>query len=66
MDSATLVYTTHGLVPAGELEVKDIVTSTDNSREIATEWRKNGELVRRDVWVSLLRGVAMGAEQGSI
>jgi len=66
MTPDTLVYTTKGLVPFRALAVQDVVTGTDNSREIATEWRMDGELVRRDVWVSLLRGQSMGAEQGGI
>lgn len=60
------VYTTHGLVPLDQLEVKDVVTYTGNSREIATEWRKGGELVRRDVWVSILRGQSVAGEQASL
>ena len=66
MTPDTLVYTTKGLIPFASLQVQDIVTGTDNSREIATEWRLDGELVRRDVWVSILRGQSMGAEQGSM
>lgn len=66
MTPDTLVYTTKGLVPFRELSVKDIVTGTDNSREIATEWRMGEELVRRDVWVSILRGQSIGTEQGSV
>jgi hypothetical protein len=66
MDTSTLIHTIRGLIPAGELQVIDIITTTENSREIATEWRKDGEIVRRDVWVSLLRGLSIGSEQGSI
>ena len=61
-----LIHTTHGLVPASALEVKDVVTFEDNARVIATEWRKGDELVRRDVWVSILRGQSVGAEQGGV
>lgn len=66
MNAQTLIHTTLGLVPLSELEVQDHVTYTDNSREIATEWRKNGELVRRDVWVSLLRGLSMDGQQANL
>lgn len=51
------VLTTAGLIERDRLQVKDIVTESDNAREFATEWRLNGELVRRDVWVNVLRGI---------
>lgn len=64
--SDPLIYTTKGLVPASELEVKDIVTLEENARVTATEWRKSGELVRRDVNVNILRGLSSAAEQGAL
>jgi hypothetical protein len=64
MKPETLIHTTKGLVPLASLQVQDIVTGTETTREIATEWRMGSELVRRDVWVSVLRGEPMGSEQG--
>lgn len=61
--SDELIYTTHGLVPRAELEVHDVVSWEPNARVTATEWRRNGELVRRDVNVNILRGLSIGAEQ---
>lgn len=58
-----LIQTIKGLIPKEQLEVKDIVTETDNSRSVATEWYLNGELVRRDCAVSILRTQAIGGEQ---
>lgn len=51
------VYTAVGVLDSDELNVADVVTYTDNTREIGTEWRlkTTGELVRRDAWVSVLR-----------
>lgn len=57
------VYTTKGLIERDRLETKDIVNDEDvGSRAIATEWYLDGELVRRDVWVSLLVGQALNSE----
>lgn len=58
------VWTTHGPVDRAELTVEDIVTETEQARVIATEWRRGGELVRRDVNVNVLMGHLVGAEQG--
>jgi hypothetical protein len=58
-----LVETIKGLLPRDQLEVKDIVTETDNSRCIATEWYYNGELVRRSAWADVLRATAVFGEQ---
>jgi hypothetical protein len=60
------VQTTLGLVDYDKLQVTDIVNETDNSRAIATEWRLDGELVRRDVAVSILRGHSITGEQQTI
>lgn len=59
-----LVYTTKGLVEYEKLVVTDIIKMEDNARVTATEWRLDGELVRRDVNVSILRGQSVAGEQG--
>ena len=61
-----LVHTTKGLIERDLLEVTDIVTEEDNARVIATEWRLDGELVKRDVHVSILRGQAMFGDQTTL
>lgn len=65
-----MVHTTHGLVDRDELVIKDITTEGPNDRTIATEWRlksdPDGELVRRDVWVSMLVGQAVFGDQAQI
>jgi hypothetical protein len=58
-----LVETIKGLLPMEDLEVKDIVTVTDNSRCIATEYYYNGELVKRSAWADVLRTAAVIGEQ---
>lgn len=58
-----LVHTTKGLIERDRLVVTHIIGDTDNSHDIATEWHLDGELVRRDVTVSILRGHALNAEQ---
>lgn len=62
------VFTIKGLVDREALEVLDIITETSNSRDIATEWYLDGELVRRDVAVSILAPVAttIEAKQGAL
>jgi len=60
------VFTTKGLVDYEALEVKDIVSVTDNSRAVASEFYLNGELVRRDVAVSMLRPIEAAVEHGSL
>lgn len=58
----THVLTTKGLIDRAELEVQDIITENENARVFATEWRHNGELVRRDVNVNVLSGVQLAGE----
>jgi hypothetical protein len=51
------VHTAKGLIDRDLLMVEEIVTEDDNSRAVATEWRTlDGELVRRDAHVMILRG----------
>lgn len=57
------VLTTKGLVDRSKLEVKDIIEEHDNARVFATEWYLDGELVRRDVNVNILRGLEVAPEQ---
>jgi hypothetical protein len=64
MSDETLIYTTKGLVPFADLRVKDVVTMEDNARVTATEWRLGDEIVRRDVWVSVLRPLTAAAAPG--
>lgn len=60
------VQTTKGLIDINKLEVVDVISTVDNARVIATEWRLNEELVRRDVNVNVLRGISATGEQTSI
>lgn len=56
------VLTIDGLVERDELIPKDIVTESHNTRVTATEWFRGEKLVRRDVWVNVLRGETLGVE----
>ena len=60
------VHTTKGLIERDRLTATDIVEEHDNARVLATEWHLDGELVRRDVAVSILRGHALCGEQAEI
>ena len=51
------VQTTEGLLDRSELTVRDVVTEDENSRVIATEWFRVEQMVRRDVWVCMYRGL---------
>ena len=55
------VQTTKGLVEHTDLTVKDIAGFDEQSRVMATEWYLGDEMVRRDVWVNLLRNMEIGA-----
>ena len=61
-----LVHTTKGLLERELLEVKDSITEEENARVMATEWFLDGELVRRDVNVNILRGIDLNSEQAEI
>jgi hypothetical protein len=61
-----LVTTTLGLVERDRLQAKDIIEEHDNARVIATEWFLDGEMVRRDVHVSILRGLDVASAQANI
>ena len=61
-----LVFTTKGELPIESLAVTDLVEYHDNARVVATEWRLDGEIVRRDVTVSVLHGMSLNSEKGEI
>ena len=61
-----MVHTNQGLIDRSLLDVRDITTEEENARVIATEWRLDGELVRRDVAVSILQGQSLTGEQEAI
>ena len=60
------VHTIKGLIERSLLVATDIISEEDNARVIATEWHLDGELVRRDVAVSILAGQAVFGGQGEI
>jgi hypothetical protein len=60
------VHTIKGLIDRDLLTVKDIVTEEENARVVATEWFLDGEMVRRDVAVSILSGQALAGEQAEM
>lgn len=57
------VHTIKGLIDRDMLDVTDVISDEPNARVIATEWHLGGELVRRDVAVSILCGQALAGEQ---
>lgn len=59
------VQTIKGLIERDRLEIKDIIDERDNARVTATEWFLDGELVRRDVNVNLLRGQDLSGTQST-
>lgn len=60
------VHTIKGPIDRALLTPRDIVTEDANSRSIATEWFLDGELVRRDVAVSILIGQALAGAQAEM
>lgn len=61
-----MVHTTKGLIARERLIATDIVTEGSNDRSVATEWHLDGELVRRDVAVSILQGQALCGDQAEL
>lgn len=59
------VQTAEGLIERSDLNVQDVVSESDNVRAIATEWRHEGRLVRRDLHVIVLRAPAVQTDQGT-
>jgi len=60
------VLTTKGPVDLERLDVVDVIEVCDNTRKVSSEFRLDGELVRRDVAVSMLMPVESAAEHGRI
>lgn len=62
--TAVFVETKNGLIDREELVVSDQVHETEDARIIETVWMHNGEEVRRDATVSILRGLSSLNQQG--
>ena len=60
------VLTTKGPVELDKLEVRDVVDVCDNTRKVASEFYLDGELVRRDVAVSMLMPPKLGIVEGDL
>lgn len=58
------VVTADGYIDRKELEIRDVVEESDTARVVATEFYREGRLVRRDVWVNVLRGADMPVQGG--
>lgn len=65
-DDAKMVETAKGLLPFDELEIREVRGDGANEVSIAREWYWRGELVRRDAWVTLLRGVPSALTEGKV
>lgn len=63
---SNLVLTTKGLIEMDELVVTYHTGIGDNYSKVATEFRYQGELVKRDVSVSMLRGLNIESIGGVI
>jgi hypothetical protein len=61
-----LVDTIKGPIARDQLVVTDIVEEGPNHRSIVTEWRFQGEIVKRDCHVILLRGEALFGDQAKM
>lgn len=60
------VDTIKGPIERERLVVQDIVEEGPNYRSIATEWRLDGELVKRDCHMMILHGQVLGGEQATM
>lgn len=61
-----LIQTTRGLLPESSLTTREVRSDGDNDIGVAREWYLGGEMVRRDAWVTLLRGLEIDAQEGNI
>ena len=61
-----LVQTIKGLIERSELEVNDFVEETEGYRTIVTEWRHQGEIVKRDAHVAILIGESISGKQQGV
>lgn len=61
-----LVHTTKGLIDIADLVILDEIENGDNVRKIVTKFLHNGEVVRQDAAVSILRGVSAEATHGDL
>jgi len=59
------VITTQGLIDRARLERTVHCTDEPGKVIVAVEWRLNDELVRRDVWVNVLRGVEISVGEAA-
>jgi hypothetical protein len=61
------IQTKLGILDTDDLLCEDIITFADNARSVATEWSNTeGEIVRRDVAVSILVGLDLKAKQAEL
>jgi len=60
------VFTIKGPMELDLLSVRDVVTICDNTRKVASEFYLDGELVRRDVAVSMLMPPNILASEGAL
>lgn len=58
--------TIRGLIEYDDMQVLDVVEVGDNYRKIATEYRFQGELVKRDVTVNPLRPFEIQSIEGKL
>lgn len=60
----TFVDTLKGRLPMDCLTVVESKTEGANDISVSREWYHEGELVRRDAWVTILAGLELAAEKG--
>lgn len=60
------VQTAIGDIDINLLQVVDLIKIEANARITATEWRFEGQIVRRDLNINILRGQSMTGEQEGI
>lgn len=58
------VQTAEGEMDVASLDIHDVVTYGENCRVTATEWYRQGKLVRRDIWVNVLKAPEVGVTNG--
>ena len=62
---ANLVFTTKGLLPREELEMREVFTDSENECSHAIEYWHEGECVKRGVHVHIKQGIEAQLEIGN-
>jgi hypothetical protein len=65
-DGEVMISTMKGLLPESKLVRKVVEQESANEIITMSEWYLDGELVRRDVWLNMKRGLDVSGEASAL